>query len=720
MCCQPLPPSLSSSPSVKLMIMALKEYGYQSRRGIRVPKKLRSSYSGDVILKKSGQSGTLVRQGSAFNRDCERGSPSVDDLRRQLKPARVRLAMPGPCQCDPGLSYQVRFSFLYIRMGTIRDIKSKLNQKALDALCIKYHIPSCVHPSLPSSNKNILHSPDGKIGVYTQFFDFANYRLPLSQFLMDVLDHFRIHLSQISYAKGWMSFIKRSDAAPVCHSKPLDSVKNWNDHFFWVDSMAFPLSVSLKSKILSKDPHLNFLDMMRRRASFYGLIPLRSRNFQNHSCVGLVLAVTIRWMRTLIQHFGMVKRVEMDLFVFILHYDPTKVRVGERNLADMEVKLLKMIEGRTVALDPPATAASRGSGDSIDKLFDEEHDVGHKHSVENDDDALEEKLRGDHQSLPPNTSGKSLATLRGMIPEGSDLPSGTTEPLIVASQAPIPNVGPVDSVFGLNLRTHHPHVRYVVSSKSSYHSDSYSYSEATSFARSLVADALVVTVVVTTIVDADVAAGSKVKDTPKDFEDIRDYASAGRVESDSMLDDPYTCRDLTDHLAPPAMSAQLRAMDYDQLYSEFNVGVARQVCLGAAEVRMRAEHTLEKKESEAAEAISLRSQLSIVEAADATKSTELRDLMEKNFALEGERNILSEKVATLESVTTSKEDELASLSSQVAKLTANLSGLQLSRDELNSKVASLEFERDCLASQKSSLESDVAFIDYYSRAEVDP
>ncbi|GJR12720.1 zinc finger, CCHC-type containing protein [Tanacetum coccineum] len=44
MCCQPLPPSLSL-PSAKLMIMALEEYGYQSRSGIRVPKKWRSSYS---------------------------------------------------------------------------------------------------------------------------------------------------------------------------------------------------------------------------------------------------------------------------------------------------------------------------------------------------------------------------------------------------------------------------------------------------------------------------------------------------------------------------------------------------------------------------------------------------------------------------------------------------------------------------------------------------
>ncbi|GKG53070.1 hypothetical protein Tco_0552338, partial [Tanacetum coccineum] len=50
------------------------------------------------------------------------------------------------------------------------------------------------------------------------------------------------------------------------------------------------------------------------------------------------------------------------------------------------------------------------------------------------------------------------------------------------------------------------------------------------------------------------------------------------------------------------------------------------------------------KEVETAEAISLRRQLSKLEAADAAKSIELRDLKEKNFALEGERNVLSERV----------------------------------------------------------------------------
>ncbi|GKF25442.1 hypothetical protein Tco_0081336, partial [Tanacetum coccineum] len=224
--------------------------------------------------------------------------------------------------------------------------------------------------------------------------------------------------------------------------------------------------------------------------------------------------------------------LEMDLFAFIRHSDPTKVRLGERNLAEREVKLLKMTEGRTVSLDPPVTAASGDSGDSIDRLFDERNDAGQEYSIERDDDVLAEaiakdasELRDDYQSLPPNTNGKSLAAPCGMIPEGSGLPSGSTEPLIVAYVAPMPDVGPVDSVSGLNLRTLPPHERYVVSSDGSHHSGS--YSEATSFIRSLVADAPVVTVVVTTTVDADVAVGSKARDVSKDFENIRDSTSAG-------------------------------------------------------------------------------------------------------------------------------------------------------------------------------------------------
>ncbi|GJY02161.1 hypothetical protein Tco_0360313 [Tanacetum coccineum] len=168
-------------------------------------------------------------------------------------------------------------------MGSIDVIKSTLTQSALDALCKKFHIPDIVHPELPGRNNRIRNSPTSKIGVYTRFFDFANYRIPLSQFLVDVLEYFQINLSQLSVIaaakvshfeilcrvygfvptvgnfgrfyinsknKGWMSFSKRSDTASVCYTKPLDSLKHWNDSFFWVDASAFSLSVPWHNNII--------------------------------------------------------------------------------------------------------------------------------------------------------------------------------------------------------------------------------------------------------------------------------------------------------------------------------------------------------------------------------------------------------------------------------------------------------------------------------------
>ncbi|GKC99974.1 hypothetical protein Tco_1170249 [Tanacetum coccineum] len=167
-------------------------------------------------------------------------------------------------------------------------MKYILTQSALDALCKKFHIPDTVHPKLPGPNDRIRNSPIGKISVYSRFFDFLNDRIPLSQFLIDVIGYFRINLSQLSVIaaakiphfeilcriydfiptvrnfrrfyinsknKGWISFSKRSDTGPVCYTKPLYSFKNWNDHLFWVDAFVFPLSVPWHhNKTLRKDP----------------------------------------------------------------------------------------------------------------------------------------------------------------------------------------------------------------------------------------------------------------------------------------------------------------------------------------------------------------------------------------------------------------------------------------------------------------------------------
>ncbi|GJU49588.1 hypothetical protein Tco_1219143 [Tanacetum coccineum] len=58
-----------------------------------------------------------------------------------------------------------------------------------------------------------------------------------------------------TYSDGLFSFAKRSTSSPSCFPKPPDSIKNWSDHFFWVDAKVFPIPVSLYvGGALEKDP----------------------------------------------------------------------------------------------------------------------------------------------------------------------------------------------------------------------------------------------------------------------------------------------------------------------------------------------------------------------------------------------------------------------------------------------------------------------------------
>ncbi|GJX31531.1 hypothetical protein Tco_0241386 [Tanacetum coccineum] len=141
-------------------------------------------------------------------------------------------------------------------MSAITEIKCVLSQKAFDAFCEKFHILEEVLPVLPGRGDTMHERPARKIGLYTRFFDFANFRLPLSTFFVVILRHFCINISQLSVIgaakvshfeilcrvygiiptvglfrcfyvnskkNGWMSFSKRSDNAPGYESLLLET-----------------------------------------------------------------------------------------------------------------------------------------------------------------------------------------------------------------------------------------------------------------------------------------------------------------------------------------------------------------------------------------------------------------------------------------------------------------------------------------------------------------
>ncbi|GJZ67606.1 hypothetical protein Tco_0630846 [Tanacetum coccineum] len=75
---------------------------------------------------------------------------------------------------------------------------STISQEYLLEFTSEYGITEDLHPELPGPGDRIVDFPEGKVGVYTKFFEFANFRIPISQFHFDILGHYQIYLSQLS------------------------------------------------------------------------------------------------------------------------------------------------------------------------------------------------------------------------------------------------------------------------------------------------------------------------------------------------------------------------------------------------------------------------------------------------------------------------------------------------------------------------------------------
>ncbi|GJU11862.1 hypothetical protein Tco_1134258 [Tanacetum coccineum] len=173
------------------------------------------------------------------------------------------------------------------------------------------------------------------------------------------------------------------------------------------------------------------------------------------------------------------------------------------------------------------------------------------------------------------------------------------------------------------------------------------------------------------------------------------YVPQWSVTNGSRLDDGRVCREMVDEFASPKFFASVCGMEHDQLFTKFNVGAARQMCLNA-EVRMRAEYNVKKKrrlrsevekqnellkvreeeirnlkaqlllrEAEAVEAIRLRAKASNFEIVEKSLRDEADALKERNAVLEKERSALDVKVTDLEASAVRKDRELTDLNALV-------------------------------------------------------
>ncbi|GJZ34214.1 hypothetical protein Tco_0579650 [Tanacetum coccineum] len=394
------------------------------------------------------------------------------------------------------LNSDVRVSiYLSLSSSKMANKHSIMTREMVESFCNSYYIPDEVHPTAPRRDMTITQFPEGKVGVYTRLFDYCGYRIPLTKFFVAVLKHFRIHISQLSpfgaacvshfevltrvlnlaqsiavfrafytriYSDGLFAFVKRSLSAPSCLSKPPDSIKNWADHFFWVDPKVFPISVPLyMGGALEKDPapHLT-----AREEQAVQVLSANKAHFQLYSECFLVLvglSLYYPFDENTYPAFERPDKTDMGLLDYIRTTDPRKVQAVEVQKGEEQVKLLYSIKHCFMSLDPPAVAqqvsgSGSGAGTEVSAPSMEENVVAEENVIpvgtyldlmdpkgdltvaEKGDAARKQpdkvkrkklskqsdtlpakKLRVDHPSLASGTGGKSLASLRRTIQEGS-------------------------------------------------------------------------------------------------------------------------------------------------------------------------------------------------------------------------------------------------------------------------------------------------------------
>ncbi|GJT24762.1 gypsy type transposase [Tanacetum coccineum] len=591
----------------------------------------------------------------------------------------------------------------------ITDIKSVLTQKALKIFCETFLIPDEVHPTLPSPNQTIHEMPTGKIAAKVSHFEIL-CRIYGFEPTVGLFCCFYVN----SKNKDWMSLSKRSGVSKDPFPKPSEY-----DAGHYATLVAYPALFHKYPK-----PFLCLVGLSR----YYTLDENTYPEFLHDN------------------------DQEMDLLSFIRTANPTKVKIGERHRTKGEPKLLDTIVGRVVPLLPVAPACTEGELEaSVDKLFDE---GGSGNQIEQGDSAaggedtdiqLVSKRVGtvaeDVALLQPRRQKKRKTVVISAgepsypskkLREDHGTPSGTS----VAGKS-MPAVQ--------RLLLGRAPQRFVISSDSSHHSGTHvADTEVDSLIRSSALTMTTITTVTATVDAATVvketpakpslfAVGSSsaggTNPTPGGFSDLtgsdflvggvhtvidldsnlqKVYVLQWSVTNGSRLDDGRICRNMVNTFAPPNFFASIREMEHDQLFTEFNVGAARQISL-STEVRMHAEYNIREKrmmksmvdeQAEAAEAIRLRVEASKFEVVEKSLRYEAQVLKEHHITLEREKSELEVKVANLAALVKVREQEVADFDvvvtfvrSQNDNLVDQVHGLETSSARLQEKVTVYE---DCM------------------------
>nr|GEW10490.1 lamin-like protein [Tanacetum cinerariifolium] len=184
--------------------------------------------------------------------------------------------------------------------------------------------------------------------------------------IIPTLSLFRVFYTP-SFNSGWMSFSKRLGKNTLqCYTKPLDSLKNWNNRFFWVDERVFPTVVDWRTSA-PKDgmPTENMYSSEAVRILDTHRTPIQKQPEALLCLVGLSHRYYLG--DKVYNYWHLI--ANMDLFSLIRAPNPTKVKTGSRSRAAHEVPLLTMTATRVIEVEDPAAATDMSGVPSTIKRY---------------------------------------------------------------------------------------------------------------------------------------------------------------------------------------------------------------------------------------------------------------------------------------------------------------------------------------------------------------
>ncbi|GJZ42507.1 hypothetical protein Tco_0589393 [Tanacetum coccineum] len=377
-----------------------------------------------------------------------------------------------------------------------------------------------------------------------------------------------------------MSFSKRpGNNTPQCYTKPLDSLKNWNNRFFWVDERVFPTVVAWRTGA-PKDG-----------------IP----STDSYSALDAT---------TLNTH-------HMDLFNLISTPNPTKVKTGTRPRAAHEVPLLTVTASRVIDMEDSAmTTESFRTPSTIEKSpldFDNENPFKQIAEGNGTEDQVQETVASE---IPPsgNVSATRAAPEVGLEKEvaamgplvskkrrkrGNDGADANAPPKVLrkdqAASRPTQSTIGGKSLASMGLEAGStfstPALQETPADVSNLNPLSYAKSQSTP--------------------ERDITQsfkGAAIAGHP-DFEKSSSFTSlvgspgsiyhpGWGVTKNCHLDTSDVCQDvwlwvpkcqgILDHIAPPRYFSKLRHLPKADFLSQYNMNLVRQVAIGS-QVRLRFE-----------------------------------------------------------------------------------------------------------------------------------